>query len=154
MVAVAIGVLAAAELTVDLRLPAVQPLSPAYRLLATLPRGPVIELPFYFPAVGLYQHAKYMLASTSHWMPLVNGYSDYIPADFRDHVMTLAPFPSRDALKILEPDRVRYAMFHLNGYNASNRRDILTRLEQLAPYFKSIYLDDQTRLYEIVGFPP
>ena len=27
-------------------------------------------------------HAIYMLNSTAHWMPLVNGYSDYIPPDF------------------------------------------------------------------------
>jgi hypothetical protein len=132
----------------------VAPVSPAYRALAALPRGPVIELPFYYPEVGLFQHAKYMLASTSHWMPLVNGYSDYIPPDFRDHVMTLAPFPSRDGLKILEPDHVRYAMFHLNGYNASNRGDVLMRLRELASYFKPLYEDEQTRLYEIVGFPP
>ncbi len=154
IVAAAIAAVAVGELLVDLRLSDVAPLSPAYRALATLPRGPVIELPFYYPEVGLFQHAKYMLASTSHWMPLVNGYSDYIPPDFRDHVMTLAPFPSRDGLKILEPDHVRYAMFHLNGYNASNRGDVLARLRELAPYFRPVYEDEQTRLYEVVGFPP
>ena len=51
-----------------------------YRVLATLPRGPVIEMPLYsrrsIPA------PEYMLSSTAHWMPLVNGYSDYTPADF------------------------------------------------------------------------
>jgi hypothetical protein len=55
--------------------------------------------------------------------PLVNGYSDYIPPDFLANVHTLAPFPSRDAFKILEPGRVRYALFHMYGYNAANRRD-------------------------------
>ena len=105
-------------------MPRVPPVAPAYRMLATLPRGPVIEMPFFYPAVGLFQHAKYMLASTSHWMPLVNGYSDFIPPDFRDHVMTLAPFPSRDAFKILEPGRVRYAVFHMNGYNTENRNEV------------------------------
>jgi hypothetical protein len=153
LIAVAIGAVVTGELLVNLRLLDVPPISPAYRMLAALPPGPLIELPFYSPQVGLFQHAKYMLASTSHWMPLVNGYSDYIPPDFREHVPTLAPFPSRDALKILEPDRVRYAMFHLNGYNASNRHDILTRLAQLAPYFRPLYEDETTRLYEIVGYP-
>ena len=153
IVATMIAAVAVGELVVDLRLRDVPALSPAYRALAVLPRGPVIELPFYYPEVGLFQHAKYMLASTSHWMPLVNGYSDYIPADFRDHVMTLAPFPSRDSLNILEPDRVRYAMFHLNGYNASNRADVLARLRELAPYFRPLYEDETTRLYEIVGYP-
>jgi len=125
-----------------------------YRVLATLPRGAVIEMPFFYPAVGLFQHTKYMVASTTHWMPLVNGYSDYIPPDFYDHVMTLAPFPSRDGFKVLEPGRVRYAVFHLYGYNDENRRDVVARLEQFAPYLRPLYQDEATRLYEIVVFPP
>jgi hypothetical protein len=36
-------------------------------------------------------------------MPLVNGYSDFIPPDFTEHVLTIAPFLSRDAFKLLEP---------------------------------------------------
>jgi hypothetical protein len=150
----ALALLTAAELKVPLNLPEAQPLEPVYRVLATLPRGAVIEMPFFYPAVGLFQHTKYMVASTAHWMPLVNGYSDYIPPDFYDHVMTLAPFPSRDAFKVLEPGRVRYAVFHLYGYNDENRREVIARLEQFAPYLRPLYHDEATRLYEIVGFPP
>jgi hypothetical protein len=153
-VALVLAVLALAELVEPTAMRAVEPVAPVYRMLATLPRAPVIELPFYYPEVGLYQHSKYMLASTAHWMPLVNGYSDYIPPDFLEHVMTLAPFPSPPALKILEPLHVRYAVFHLNGYNESNRRDILARLEELKQYFRPLYMDETTRLYEITGFPP
>jgi hypothetical protein len=151
--AAALAVVALAELREPNVMRAVAPVAPVYRLLATLPRAPVIELPFYYPEVGLYQHSKYMLASTAHWMPLVNGYSDYIPPDFLEHVMTLAPFPSPPALRILEPMHVRYAVFHLDGYNESNRHDILTRLDELAQYFRPLYMDETTRLYEIVGFP-
>lgn len=145
---------AACELAVPLEMPPAMPLSPAYRVLAAAPRGPVIEMPFYYPQVGLFQHTKYMLASTTHWFPLVNGYSDYIPPDFYDHVMTLAPFPSGDAFRILEPDHVRYAMFHMYGYNDENRRDVLARLKEFAPYLRPLYVDDETRLYEIVAYPP
>ncbi|MFI5179513.1 MAG: hypothetical protein ACHQO8_13165 [Vicinamibacterales bacterium] len=152
--AAALAVVALAELAEPNTMRAVPPVAPVYRLLATLPRAPVIELPFYYPEVGLYQHSKYLLASTAHWMPLVNGYSDYIPPDFLEHVMTLAPFPSPPALKILEPMHVRYAVFHLDGYNESNRHDVLTRLDELAQYFRPLYTDETTRLYEIVGFPP
>lgn len=143
----------ACELAVPVNWPRVEPPAPAYRLLASLPRGAVIEMPFYYPQVGLFQHTKYMLASTTHWMPLVNGYSDYIPPDFYEHVMTLAPFPSRDAFRILEPDHVRYALFHLYGYNEENRRDVLARLNEFEPYLRPLYVDDQTRLYEIVAYP-
>jgi len=57
----------------------------------------------------------------------VNGYSDFIPADFYEHVNVLAPFPSREAFKVLEPSHVRYAVFHLYGYNDLNRREVLDR---------------------------
>jgi hypothetical protein len=154
LTAAGLAALAAAELIVPLRIPGVPPVENVYRMLAVSPRGPVIEMPFYYPEVGLFQHAKYMLASTSHWMPLVNGYSDFIPPDFTEHVLTMAPFPSRDAFKLLEPGRVRYAVFHMYGYNTENRNDVLARLKQFEQYLRPLYMDDGTRLYEIVGFPP
>ncbi len=154
LVTAALVVAASGELAVPVYMPEAPPVEPVYRTLATLPRGPVIEMPFFYPEVGLFQHTKYMLASTAHWMPMVNGYSDYIPPDFYEHVMLLAPFPSRDAFKILEPNRVRYAVFHMNGYNTENRNDVLTRLKEFEAYLRPLYTDDTTRLYEIVGFPP
>jgi hypothetical protein len=95
-----------------------------------------------------------MLQSTTHWMPLVNGYSDFMPRDFLDNVMTLAPFPSRDSLKLLGARRVRYAVFHKYWYNESNWHDVTARLKEFAPYLKPLYADEGTRLYEIVGTPP
>jgi hypothetical protein len=151
--AAALVVVTAGELAVPVRMSPAPPVEPVYRTLATLPRGPVIEMPFFYPQVGLFQHTKYMLASTAHWMPMVNGYSDYIPPDFYENVMTLAPFPSRPAFKILEPNAVRYAVFHMYGYNTENRNDVLTRLKEFAPYLRPLYMDDTARLYEIVGFP-
>jgi hypothetical protein len=154
LVAAAIAIAAAAELRVQVFMPPVPAVEPVYRTLATLPRGAVIEMPFFYPQVGLFQHTRYMLASTAHWMPLVNGYSDYIPPDFYEHVMLLAPFPSRDAFKILEPNHVRYAVFHMNGYNAENRRDVLARLKEFEAYLRPLYMEDPLRLYEIIAFPP
>lgn len=153
LVGLVITAITVGELALPLGLSDAIPVAPVYRVLATLPRGPVIEMPFYYPQVGLYQHTKYMLASTAHWMPLVNGYSDYTPQDFYDNVMTLAPFPSHDSLKILEASRVRYAVFHLYGYNTRNRTEALTRLAELAQYFRPIYADETTQLYEIIGYP-
>ena len=149
----AVATIAAGELLVQLNLPRVPPVENVYRMLARSPRGPVIEMPFYYPEVGLFQHVKYMLASTSHWMPLVNGYSDFIPPDFIDHVHTLAAFPSRDAFRVLEPGRVRYAVFHMYGYNTENRNDVEGRLREFEPYMRLLYSDEGSRLYEITSFP-
>jgi hypothetical protein len=149
LVAVAIG-----ESVVPLRWPRALSVEPVYRVLAAQPPGPIIEMPFYYPEVGLFQHTQYMLKSTAHWMPMVNGYSDYIPADFLANVRTLAPFPSRDAFAILKAIGTRYAVFHMYGYNAENRNDVMTRLNEFERYLRPLYIDDTLRLYEITGFPP
>jgi hypothetical protein len=145
--------LAGAELLVPLNMPEVPPVEPVYQALARLPRGPLIEMPFFYLDYMFPRHSYYMLQSTQHWMPLVNGYSDYIPADFLANVMTLAPFPSRGSLKLLEPGKVRYALFHRYFYNDENWRDVTARLKEFDACFKPLYQDQGTRLYEIVGFP-
>ena len=68
--------------------------------------------------------------------------------------MTLAAFPSHDALKVVHRNGVRYAIFHMYGYNNQNRSDVLQRLRQFEHYLRPLFVDDTTRLYEIVGFPP
>ena len=68
-------------------------LSPVYRQLASLPHGAVVEFPYWYERSDFPRHAYYMLNSTAHWQPLVNGYSDHIPADFRRTVMPMSSFP-------------------------------------------------------------
>jgi len=154
VLAAALTIAVIGELFVTLDIPRVEPFEPVYRTLAALPDGAVIEMPFYFHEVGIYQNTRYMLSSTTHWKPLVNGYSDYIPPDFDQNVETLKFFPRRDAFKILEPNKVRYAVIHLYGYNEEDRRAELARLKEFSQYLKPLYDDSFTQLYEIVGFPP
>jgi len=154
LVTAVLAVAAAAELLTPSNLKEMDGFEPVYRTLATVPRGPVIEAPFYYIESMFPLHAKYMMNSTTHWMPLVNGYSDYIPPDFVRNVTTLAPFPTPDGLKLLQPLGVRYALFHMYGYVESNRRDVEERLKGLQQYFRLLYDGEGTRLYEITGYPP
>jgi hypothetical protein len=68
------------------------PVSTNYRVLAAMPRGVVAEFPFYGERSAFPLHAQYMVLSTTHWMPLVNGYSDHIPADFRQAAFATSVF--------------------------------------------------------------
>ena len=43
---------------------------PVYRALASMPRGPVAEFPFYDRRTDFHIHTRYMLNSTAHWQPL------------------------------------------------------------------------------------
>jgi hypothetical protein len=153
-VALALGLVTTAELVVPSNLREYGGFEPVYKTLATLPPGPIIELPFYYVSGMRPLHARYMLNSTTHWMPMVNGYSDYIPPDILDNILTIAAFPSRASLDVLKPRQVRYALFHLYGYNDENRRDVESCLSELHDYFRVLYDGEGTRLYEIVMEPP
>jgi hypothetical protein len=150
-VASLLALVAVAELAVPLQLVRVPPPEPAYQRLATMPYGPVIEMPVYSPRFAFVRE-KYMLSSTIHWMPLVDAYSDYIPQDFVDSSETLGDFPTRDAFRVLERDHVRYAVFHVESYG-TGLPALRDRLTEFAPYLRRLYADDRIWLYEIVGFP-
>src|SRR5581483_7650932 len=101
--AIALAAVTAGELATTWPMRDVPDVEPVYTALARLPPGPVIEMPFWYLESMFPRHSYYMLQSTHHWMPLVNGYSDFMPPDFLEHVMTLAAFPSRESMKLLEP---------------------------------------------------
>ena len=137
-----------------LRMREAPPVPQAYRTLATLPKAPTIELPYWFEPSTFHSHAEYMLASTRHWQPLVNGYSDHIPQDFRDQAPVLATFPSPESFAILEPLGARYAVFHLNMMAPKDRDDLIRRLDvDYLGYLKPIEKDGNVWLYEIVSWP-
>ena len=92
---------------------------------------PLAEFPFYGERIAFPLHAQYMLFSTSHWMPMVNGYSDVIPADFREAAAVLDGFPSNDAFAVLARRRVRYIAIHWDMY-AGRHDEIRRRLEPYA----------------------
>jgi hypothetical protein len=123
-----------------------------YALLEKLPRGTVAEFPFYGERIAFYLHAQYMLFSTSHWMPLVNGYSDVIPDDFRTTAAILDSFPSRDAFNVLAHHRVRYIGVHWDMF-VNRAGEIRERLKPFAANLRVLASDDRMTLYEIVSFP-
>jgi len=143
--------IAAAELIVPLAWGPVPMESEAYRQLAVLPRGAVLELPVYSEQFA-FARTRYMLSSTVHWMPLVDAYSDYIPQDFRDAANVLGDFPTKEAFALLERDRVRYAVFHVDKYGAA-AEDLHARIAEFSPFLRRIYADRDTWLYEITGSP-
>ena len=151
LAAAAIAVAAAVELATPLRFREVQPFAPAYGVLATLPPGPVIELPFLSNESELHGHAKYMLRSTSHWMPLINGYSDYIPPEFQERAQSLRGFPSRAAFRALKSSPPRYAVFHPAWYRDP---DLLRRrIQEFSRCLRPIHTTGSAELYEVLDCP-
>ncbi len=63
-----------------------------YNLIADEPDAVVVEMPF--PTADRFdQNAPFMLASTVHWKPLVNGYSGFAPLSYRRNAEAFEGFP-------------------------------------------------------------
>jgi hypothetical protein len=130
-----------------------RPFPRPYSVLAMLPRGPVTEFPFHDRRIDFHLHTTPMLRSTVHWQPLVNGYSDHIPSDFREIAPRLASFPSRDAFAAMRERRVRYFTIDRARYGRATSADVEVRLAEFQPHVKLIVDEDGVALYEIVSWP-
>jgi hypothetical protein len=148
--AVAMG----AELfTAPLALREAPPVNAVYTYLASARRGPVLELPFFYERIDFQRHARDMSASGWHWQPLINGYSDHIPPEFRDLAPRLHGFPSTDAFGLLRSWRARYVVIHLGLYGRRDRERVLQRLESYAAYLTLRQSDGESRVFEITAWP-
>jgi hypothetical protein len=130
-----------------------KPISPAYDLLARLPRGAVAEFPFYERRIDFHLHTIYMVNSTRHWQPLLNGYSDHIPPDFRTLAVTLASFPSAESFEALKQRRARYLVIHRDLYGAQTMPQIEARLAPYLRYLRELASDDRVQMFEIMAWP-
>ncbi len=131
----------------------VAPTPGPYAMLARLPPGAVAEFPFFYREVGFYRHAAYMLNSTAHWKPLVNGYSDYLPVDFQAIATPVSSFPAVEAFNILHKHGARYVVFHFDWYDRRSLEKLQRRLQQYQPYLRELAAEGDLALYEIVGWP-
>jgi hypothetical protein len=131
----------------------VPPVPEAYRMLAELPRGPVVQFHFPYQPTDLHQHARYMFWSMWHWQPLVNGYSDYIPRDFREIMVPINGFPDAASFRILRERRVRYVTIDWDTYGPEAREILLARFPPFRGYLRPLLERDDVSLYEVVDYP-
>jgi hypothetical protein len=83
-----------------------------YSLLAEEPGRVVLaETPFY-PPQAVFENAPYVLASTAHWRPLMNGYSGYVPGTYREYAASFWYFPRDWAIEAMKKAGVTHVMVH------------------------------------------
>lgn len=149
--AAALVTIAVAESYVGpLRLVTLPPVVRAYQRLAIMPRAPVAEFPFYTGTTDRHRHTEYMLMSTFHWQPLINGYSDYIPQDFVEAKPILATFPSADAWEIIRQRQVRWVVVHFIRYSPEERRRLRPQLRAMTDRLRLVVDDYDVSLYEVI----
>jgi hypothetical protein len=110
-----------------LRLRLFDEIPPIYDVLA-LPRAVVIELPFHPPDV-FFANAGYMLNSTRHWQPLLNGYSGFRPASYDETFRAIQGFPDAAGLIALHDRGVTHVVVHAEGFRGAFGND---RFESLS----------------------
>jgi hypothetical protein len=71
----------------------------------------VAYFPF-FTADRVFHNAPYLVESTAHWRPILNGYSGFIPPTYGEHARALAGFPDADAIAALRQAGVTHVFVH------------------------------------------
>jgi hypothetical protein len=134
--------------------------SPMGRELAKMESGPVAAFPVPDPRdtiAAASRHSRYMLDSTVHFFPLVNGYSGFTPERHDRLFRELAAFPSEKGLSALEALSVRYAVFYREGYDDAEWDELGDLLGGLSPFSERLALRKtfaEGRIYELVSRHP
>jgi hypothetical protein len=106
-----------------------------YRWLAEQPgREAIVELPM-LDSQGLakrpaFHESIYMVYSTLHWRPLVNGYAGIEPHSYVRRRELLRFFPSPESLAALGAAGARYVIVHRKGYGPFQWQRLEARLPQ------------------------
>ncbi|MXZ71364.1 MAG: hypothetical protein F4Z04_07655 [Acidobacteria bacterium] len=102
---------------------------PIYGMLEAAPPGPIAELPV--PrSVFFHENARYLLASTQHWRPILNGFGGFYPASYAEAVRRLATFPSDDAVDYLRSVGVQTVIVHGNRMRYFHFRRVLAEADR------------------------
>jgi hypothetical protein len=89
---------------------------PVYDTLARQPGAVVVELPFFAPR-DFYGSGSYMLNSTRHWRPILNGYSGFRPASYYETYEAVRSFPDLAALIALHDRGVTHVVVHADWFS-------------------------------------
>jgi hypothetical protein len=108
-----------------------------YSILAHEPGHVVlVEQPFYPPHAFFY-NAEYVLNSTAHWRPLMNGYSGFTPDSYVRYAGEFRHFPDDRAIDAMRAAGVTHVMLHPqrfggNGDEIQRRANEHRHLERIA----------------------
>jgi hypothetical protein len=119
-----------------------------YKLLATEP-GPVVlaEQPF-FLRQGIFLNGPYVLASTAHWRPLMNGYSGYTPATYDRYAEAFWSFPTEGSIQAMKDAGVTHVMVHPAAFHRDHQ-EVVPVLDKRSDFELMAVGRDDIRLYRL-----
>jgi hypothetical protein len=122
---------------------------PAYDALAQEPHAVVVVMPFPTPAQW-FLNSSYMVYSTRHWHPMLNGYSGFRPSSYAASYDATRGFPSDASLIGLHERGVTHIVVHHRRFIDEFGRE---RIDAIArqPSLQQLSSDDDTSVYRLVG---
>jgi hypothetical protein len=120
---------------------------PVYDLLADARGAIVIELPFHPPDVFA-ANAGYMLNSTRHWHPMLNGYSGFSPPSYTDTFNAIQGFPNQAALTALHDRGVTHIVVHSDAFRGAFGNDRFASLAD-SPSLTLLVEAGDIRIYKL-----
>jgi hypothetical protein len=98
----------------------------------------ILHLPIYTARPGYpTQEATYMVDSTLHWNPILNGFSGAEPIEFKADMLALAQLPSTAALALLEKYNVTIVAVHKTA--SAEQREALKTFVNNFPTWEITY---------------
>jgi hypothetical protein len=94
-----------------------------YGRVAHASQAVVVELPLPMPR-GAFFNAPFMLNSTAHWKPMVNGYSGFVPDSYVEHYNQLHTFPAQETITVLQKLGVTHAFVHLGALGPAKSAEL------------------------------
>jgi hypothetical protein len=132
---------------------------PVYRWLAEQPgKDAVVELPM-LDVYGLerrpaFHESIYMVYSTLHWKPLVNGYAGIEPRAYVQLRELLRAFPSEPSLAALRGVGTRWIVVHRKGYGPNQWERLQAGMpEALASSLREAEVLGNDVVYELLPSP-
>lgn len=127
---------------------------PAGTIVAELPARPAGD--FARPA---FHDSIYMVRSTLHWQPLVNGFAGAETPLVQRFRATAPSFPEPESLDAMREAHAKYVVVHLRGYGPNQRErlearvtEMADRLREVARFSNGDRLDvDVDVVYELLG---
>jgi hypothetical protein len=99
----------------------------------------ILHLPIYTARPGYpTQEATYMVDSTLHWNPILNGFSGAEPIGFKADMLALAQLPSTAALALLEKYNVTIVAVHKT--TSAEQREALKTFVNNFPTWEITYI--------------
>ena len=119
-----------------------------YRDLRTLAPGAIVSLPSYADSPEAFREADYLLFSTAHWYPTLNGFGRQNPPGHGPTMQTVSRFPDPDAVQRLCDLQVRYVVLHAD--RAERLKEAAARAES-EPGISLVRHDGNAWLFRVCG---